>query len=277
MTRVLEGRVGDRGRKSTLYALANYAGMDGRNSYPSVERLAHDAECSEATVRRDLKALQADGWIRRGDQQHVAHLRADRRPVVYDIAMTEDIRAAWRAEQDGGDGTDPRPVSLTPRDGGPAGNGATTGQDDTPSEGSTGCQNRADGVSKQALRGVTAVTPEPYEPVEPTPPLPPASGGRPDLTIVETPACTKPGVKPHTNCRPCGTTPRQIAAAERRAAADARRAADQAEARRAREAKAAARAAGVSEEARRAIEDIRGTVSAARANLRMVKSKDGAR
>lgn len=242
MTRVLEGRVGDRGRKSTLYALANYAGPDGRHTYPSVATLAHDAECSEATVRRDLKQLLADGWIRPGDQEHVAHIRGDRRPVVYEIAMTEAIRAEWKK----GDDPDARPVSLTPRDDDP--DQGTGSQADTPFEDPTGCQNQAHGVSKPPSRGVTAVTPEPYEPVEPKPPHPPASGGRPPG------ACSKPGPTPHTNCRGCGTTNRDVAETARIQAAAEKRARDRDELETARQAKRAARAAGRSPQATAAVD-----------------------
>jgi hypothetical protein len=256
MTRVLEGRVGDRGRKSTLYALANYAGPDGRHTYPSIDTLAHDAECSTATIRRDLRELVKAGWIRRGDQAHVAHIRGDRRPVVYDIAMNEETRLAWISDVEGGGsddtagekasppGSSSRPVSLTPRDGGP--DSGTTSQPDTPSLDPTGCQIDAHGVSKTASRGVTAVTPEPYEPFEPKPPLPPASGGRPSST------CQKPGPTPHVNCRGCGTTTRDVAKAAAIAAADAKRAKDRDELQAAREAKAAAQAAAAESGARTA-------------------------
>ncbi len=268
MTRVLEGRVGDRGRKSTLYALANYAGPDGRHTYPSVETLAHDAECSEATVRRDLKALIKDGWIRRGDQAHVAHIRGDRRPVVYDIAMTEETRLAWKSDVEGGEsdaaageqasppGPPTRPVSLTPRVGGPT--SGTTPQSDTPSPDATGCQIHAHGVSETPSPGVTAVTPEPFEPFEPKPPLPPASGGRSPSTT-----CTKPGTLPHQNCRGCGTTTRQLAdqariqaEAERRAAEQTRIEAERAERARRRE---AGRSAAAEAELARARKILAGT------------------
>jgi len=233
MTRVLEGRVGDRGRKSTLYALANYAGPDGRHTYPSIDTLAHDAECSPATIRRDLRELTKAGWIRRGDQGHVAHIRGDRRPVVYDIAMNEETRLAWKNDADDEGG---RPISLTPRDDDP--DSGTTSQIDTPSQDPTGYQNHADGVSETASRGVTAVTPEPYEPFEPKPPLPPASGGRSSSTI-----CSKPGPTPHANCRGCGTTTRDLKRAADKAAADEKRARDRDELQAAREAREAAKTA----------------------------------
>lgn len=98
-----------------------------------------------------------------------------------------------------------RPDNLSPR---PDGHGGTHG-----------------GTPK-APRGDTAVSPEPSRTRE-QPPQPPASGGSaPQLSITRT--CTKPGPTPHPNCRPCGTTPRQVAAQERRDQADAKRRADQA-------------------------------------------------
>lgn len=70
-----------------LIGLADHAGDDGTGARPSATTLAEYARCSVRTVRYRLKALEAAGLIRRGDQRSVEHLRADRRPVVYDLMV----------------------------------------------------------------------------------------------------------------------------------------------------------------------------------------------
>jgi hypothetical protein len=68
-----------------LIGLANHAARDGKGAYPSRETLSVYARCSVRTVAVKLKVLEESGVIVRGDQAHVAHLRGDRRPVVYDL------------------------------------------------------------------------------------------------------------------------------------------------------------------------------------------------
>ncbi|WP_443190016.1 helix-turn-helix domain-containing protein [Micromonospora sp. CB01531] len=67
--------------------LANHAHADGRAAFPSQERLAFYARKSIRAVRNDLAELARLGLIRRGDQRHTILLPADRRPVVWDLAM----------------------------------------------------------------------------------------------------------------------------------------------------------------------------------------------
>lgn len=71
-----------------LWALADRASDDGRSAYPSVEWIADRARCSTRTVHRHLRTLEQDGLISRGDQQIVAHFRADHRPVVWDLNLS---------------------------------------------------------------------------------------------------------------------------------------------------------------------------------------------
>jgi len=70
-----------------LMCLANYAGEDGANAFPSLRQLMQDTGLSEATVRRHLQRFEQAGVIKRGNQEIAAAYikRADRRPVVYDI------------------------------------------------------------------------------------------------------------------------------------------------------------------------------------------------
>lgn len=68
-----------------LIALADRVQEDWCGAWPSVDTLAKDARCSRRSVQAKLQDLVDAGLIRRGDQRHVAHLPANRRPVVYDI------------------------------------------------------------------------------------------------------------------------------------------------------------------------------------------------
>ncbi|MCY4726728.1 helix-turn-helix domain-containing protein [Nocardioides sp. STR2] len=70
-----------------LIGLADHAGSNGTGAWPSRATLAEYARCTERTVGTKLRRLAEAGIIRRGDQRIVGHLRADRRPVVYDLAM----------------------------------------------------------------------------------------------------------------------------------------------------------------------------------------------
>ncbi|GIF98762.1 helix-turn-helix domain-containing protein [Catellatospora citrea] len=92
---------------ATLIALANHADPNGQAAAPSQNLLARYTRKKPRTIRDDLAALKANGLIRHGDQQQVAFLPADRRPVVYDLAME---RHAQPPTAD----TDPRPQNSPP-------------------------------------------------------------------------------------------------------------------------------------------------------------------
>ena len=68
-----------------LIGLADHAHDDGTEARPSVATLARYARCSPRTVQNKLRVLIDAGLIRKGDQQTVAHLPSNRRPVVYDL------------------------------------------------------------------------------------------------------------------------------------------------------------------------------------------------
>jgi hypothetical protein len=93
----------------TLLALANHAGRDGTGARPSQETLAWYTRKARRNVRKDIDSLLKLGLIREGDQRLVAHIRPDRRPVVYDLAM-ERKRAALRLDE--GMQTSPRSVGT---------------------------------------------------------------------------------------------------------------------------------------------------------------------
>jgi hypothetical protein len=83
-----------------LIALADRANEDGMSAWPSQEWLAQRARCSTRTVRRHLVELEHAGVIRRGDQRSVAHLRVDKRPVVWDLAVEVESDNAAGQRQD---------------------------------------------------------------------------------------------------------------------------------------------------------------------------------
>lgn len=70
-----------------LYALADRAHDDGTAAWPSQDWIAERARCSDRTVRRVLGKLEEQGVIRKGDPRHVAHIREDRRPTVWNLQM----------------------------------------------------------------------------------------------------------------------------------------------------------------------------------------------
>lgn len=88
--------------RHVLLCLANYAGEDGRNAFPSIARLCADTGLSERAVRDNLRRLEDAGVIERGNQAiAAAHIdRADRRPTVYDIRMDACERGAADAARD---------------------------------------------------------------------------------------------------------------------------------------------------------------------------------
>ncbi|WP_239404666.1 helix-turn-helix domain-containing protein [Frankia sp. Cj3] len=82
-----------------LVYLAEHADKDGRGAWPSASTIAEDLEVSIPTVRRHLKALEDGQLIVRGTQELVAHISADRRPVVWDLSL--DIRKPPPADRSG--------------------------------------------------------------------------------------------------------------------------------------------------------------------------------
>jgi DNA-binding Lrp family transcriptional regulator len=88
--------------RHVLLCLANYAGEDGRNAFPSIQRLCKDTGLSERAVRNNLRDLESLGVIRRGNQAVAAAFieRADRRPTVYDMPMQQEERGAADAARE---------------------------------------------------------------------------------------------------------------------------------------------------------------------------------
>ena len=90
------------GARLVLISLADAATADGSAAWPSARTIAEGLVVSVRTVRRRLEELEERGLIRRGDQRLVGHLRADRRPTVYDLAMAPPLTGTDQVQyQDG--------------------------------------------------------------------------------------------------------------------------------------------------------------------------------
>lgn len=74
-----------------LIGLADHADVHGRDAFPSVSTLAEYARCSKRSVQNKLAVLEEAGVIWRGDQVAASRYPANRRPVVYDLAMEARI------------------------------------------------------------------------------------------------------------------------------------------------------------------------------------------
>ncbi|MFJ3392033.1 helix-turn-helix domain-containing protein [Leifsonia aquatica] len=70
-----------------LLLLANHAHSDGRNVWRSNADMANQLHCSVRTIERAISELRMLGLIHEGDQKLTGHLRADRRPKVYDLNL----------------------------------------------------------------------------------------------------------------------------------------------------------------------------------------------
>lgn len=90
--------------RAVLWALAIHAdGATGRNAYPCQDTIAAVSGCaSVSTVKKHLKSLEAQGYIRRGDQSR-APKRPGRSVIVWDIGLDvlDCARRARMAVRDG--------------------------------------------------------------------------------------------------------------------------------------------------------------------------------
>lgn len=81
--------------KGVLMALANEAGPDGCNAFPSTNTIADQALCSPGHVTKVLNALRGRGIIALGDQSVAGYIDPRYRPFVYDI----QIPFGWFSEE----------------------------------------------------------------------------------------------------------------------------------------------------------------------------------
>ena len=79
--------VDEQGPLLVLIALADDAADDGTGAAVGRKTLAKAARCSPRSITRYLAFLEDSGVITPGDQRAVAHIRGDRRPTVYDLAI----------------------------------------------------------------------------------------------------------------------------------------------------------------------------------------------
>lgn len=70
-----------------LIALADRYNDDTGVCWPSIKTIATEIGVSERTVHKAIKDLEAAGLIERGNPRWVAHLRADRRPIVWTLNL----------------------------------------------------------------------------------------------------------------------------------------------------------------------------------------------
>lgn len=80
--------VADTLERVVLVALAERcARADGCTAFPSRDTLADTALADPKTVQRVVRRLETRGLIAKGDQSAARYLRADRRPVVWDLLI----------------------------------------------------------------------------------------------------------------------------------------------------------------------------------------------
>lgn len=88
-----------------LVSLADRAGVDGRNTWPSVRTLVEELHISDSTVRRQLAWLESRGIISRGDQSMAMRNAQGKvippqfRPVVWDLNMGVQAEQVEEAEE----------------------------------------------------------------------------------------------------------------------------------------------------------------------------------
>lgn len=149
-------------RWAVLMAVADHVGADLTGCYASTETLADEACVSKRTAQRHLDALAADGVIRLGDQSRTAHLRADRRPVVWDLGDAHPFAGRHAVT----------PSATGRQHDTPSNPRSSAGRhDDVPSvHGVTPCPPRGDILSATGRHGDAQTS---IEPIGEPPPYPP--------------------------------------------------------------------------------------------------------
>lgn len=72
-----------------LLKLADVAATDGSRAWRSKLELAEELQVHPRSVQRAFRSLEDAGLIEPGDQRHVDHIRADKRPTVYTLQTPE--------------------------------------------------------------------------------------------------------------------------------------------------------------------------------------------
>jgi Helix-turn-helix domain len=82
-------------RKLILLGYANHTDKHGRGAYPSTGTIADYAECDVRTAQRHIGWLIDNGYLKEGDQRLVDHLDPRYRPIVYDVATSDEQVDQW--------------------------------------------------------------------------------------------------------------------------------------------------------------------------------------
>jgi hypothetical protein len=94
---------------ATLLVVAVHTDTGGKGSYISAAAVAELTRKDERNAKRDLRALEKLGLLKRGNQRAAAHIRPDRRPVVYDLPVPPRGGAHDTPSRGGADVTPSRP------------------------------------------------------------------------------------------------------------------------------------------------------------------------
>lgn len=94
---------------ATLIAIAAYTDENGQGAYPSAQTIADCTRKTERQAKRDIAELVKLGLLVPGNWRLTAHLRADRRPNVYDLPMLRGVT------QDTPHGVTPKPSRSASR------------------------------------------------------------------------------------------------------------------------------------------------------------------
>ena len=81
--------------RAVLSILAVRSNDPGYAAYPSITTMSTALGVTRRTVQRACAELLAAGLIREGEADAVRHMRADRRPKVYDV-LTHELLSAER-------------------------------------------------------------------------------------------------------------------------------------------------------------------------------------
>jgi hypothetical protein len=82
-------------RKLILLGYANHTDKHGRGAYPSTRTIADYAECDVRPAQRHIGRLIDNGYLKEGDQRLVDHLDPRYRPIVYDVATSDEQVDQW--------------------------------------------------------------------------------------------------------------------------------------------------------------------------------------
>src|SRR5689334_22331337 len=82
---------------AVLIGIARHADRNGKGSCPAGDTLAGYARKTRRQVMKDIHSLISCGAIRVSDDQSPAqYIRADRRPVVYDLVLDDMNHSSHR-------------------------------------------------------------------------------------------------------------------------------------------------------------------------------------